>query len=107
MGICAGHHVAGYMYGSKLLRSIEPESGDFEVKVIKDDPLFNGMPESFKVRQMHNDSITLPAKFELLASSKTCLNQLMKHKNKPIYTCQFHPEYYNHDLIRNFIAITI
>ncbi|WP_297099866.1 type 1 glutamine amidotransferase [uncultured Draconibacterium sp.] len=105
LGICAGHHVTGYLYGSELLRSQEPESGDFEVEIVKADPLFNELPQKFTVRQMHNDSITLPNDFELLVTSATCKNQLMKHKNKPLYTSQFHPEFYNHQLIRNFIAL--
>jgi GMP synthase (glutamine-hydrolysing) len=105
LGICAGHHVTGVMYGSKLLRSEEPESGDFEIDLVKSDPLFKDLPNTFVVKQMHNDSITLPNDFELLATSKTCYNQLMKHKHKPLYTCQFHPEYYNHDLIQNFIKL--
>ncbi|WP_321376451.1 hypothetical protein [uncultured Draconibacterium sp.] len=105
LGICAGHHVTGYLYGSELLRNEEPESGDFEVKIVKPDPLFHKLPQKFTVKQMHNDSITLPNDFELLVTSSTCKNQLMKHKNKPLYTCQFHPEFYNHQLIRNFIAL--
>ena len=105
LGICAGHHVAGFLYGSTLLRSEEPESGDFEVQLLKDDPLFAKLPKTIRVKQMHNDSITLPDGFELLADSESCKNQLMKHEGKPLYTCQFHPEFYNHDLIRNFIAL--
>ena len=54
---------------------------------------------------MHNDSITVPIDFELLATSETCVNQLMKNKYKPLYTSQFHPEYYNPELIENFIVI--
>jgi GMP synthase (glutamine-hydrolysing) len=103
LGICAGHHITGCLFGSELLRSKEPESGDFEIKILKDDPLFSGLPQKITVKQMHNDSITLPEDFELLATSRTCKNQLMKHKNKPLYTCQFHPEYYNQDFIRNFL----
>ena len=105
LGICAGHHVAGFMYGSEILRGKESEIGDFVVEIIKEDLLFNGMDNFFKVKQMHNDSITLPKNFELLATSKNCKNQLMKHKQKPLYTCQFHPEFYNHKLIKNFINI--
>lgn len=105
LGICAGHHVTGFMYGSELLKSKEPESGDFEVEIIKPDPLFNNLPNTFKVKQMHNDSVTLPKDFVLLATSKTCVNQLMKHKHKPLYTCQFHPEFYNHKLIQNFVKL--
>jgi GMP synthase (glutamine-hydrolysing) len=103
LGICAGHHITGFIYGSEILRSEEPESGDFEVEIVKPDPLFKGLPNSFRVKQMHNDSVTLPNDFKLLATSKTCRNQLMKHKTKILYTCQFHPEFYNHKLIRNFI----
>lgn len=105
LGICAGHHITAFMYGADLLRSEEPESGDFEVEIIKDDALFKGLPTTFTVKQMHNDSVTVPKDFELLATSETCVNQLMKHKQKPHYTCQFHPEFYNHQLINNFITI--
>lgn len=104
-GICAGHHITGALFGSELLRSKEPESGDFNVEVLKDDPLFRSIPKVFKVRQMHNDSVTLPENFELLATSDTCRNQLMKHKNKPLYTSQFHPEFFNADLLRNFLRL--
>jgi len=106
LGICAGHHITGYLYGSELLREKEPESGNYMVAILKDDPLFWGLPQKFTVKQMHNDSISLPSGFELLATSKTCHNQIMKHRSKPIYTCQFHPEFYNHQLIHNFLKIT-
>lgn len=105
LGICAGHHVTGYLYGSELLRSVEPESGDFQVDVVKNDPVLKGLPSNFRVKQMHNDSITLPGDFELLLTAETCKNQMMKHKSRSLYTCQFHPEFYNHDLIRNFIRL--
>lgn len=105
LGICAGHHITGFMHGSEILRSKEPESGDFEVEILKEDPLFEGLSKRFEVKQMHNDSVTLPDEFELLASSNICKNQIMKHKTKRLYTCQFHPEFYNHQLIRNFIQL--
>lgn len=88
------------------MRNKEPESGDFNVEITKPDPLFDEMPNSIRVKQMHDDSITLPTEFELLATSTTCKNQLMKHKQKPIYTCQFHPEFYNPELIKNFVKLT-
>ena len=106
-GICAGHHIAGFLFGSELLRGEEPESGDFPVDILEDDPLFSGLPQKITVKQMHNDSISLPPGFELLATSKTCHNQIMKHRNKSLYTCQFHPEYHNKELIQNFLKIVI
>lgn len=107
LGICAGHHITGYLYGAKLLRGEEPESGDYPIEILEDDPLFSGMPQKITVKQMHNDSISLPPGFELLATSKTCHNQIMKYWNKPLYSCQFHPEYYNQKLIQNFLKIVI
>jgi len=104
-GICAGHHIAGYLYGAELLRSKEPEAGKSEIHIIKEDPLFKGLPKTMTVKQMHNDSITLPGNFDLLATSSTCKNQLMKHRQKPLYTSQFHPEFYNSKLIQNFIKL--
>ncbi|MGQ8336501.1 type 1 glutamine amidotransferase [Sunxiuqinia sp. A32] len=107
LGICAGHHITGYLYGAEYLRSVEPESGDVLIEVLKDDPLFIDLPHSFLVRQMHNDSVPLPKGFIHLAQSKVCFNQAMKHAEKPLYTLQFHPEYLNPEIIHNFTSICI
>lgn len=104
-GICAGHHIIGALFGAEILRNIEAESGIFEVEILKNDPVLNEVPRLIRVQQMHNDSVTLPGDFELLATSCLCKNQLMKHKNKPIYTSQFHPEFFNQEIISNFLLI--
>lgn len=104
-GICAGHHITGFLFGAEILRSVEPESGDFVVEIVKEDPIFEGITATFMVKQMHNDSITLPEGFELLATSETCKVQLMRHKKFPLYTTQFHPEFYNSQLIYNFLRM--
>jgi len=104
-GICAGHHISGFMNGAEILRNKESESGNLEVQILEYNTLLENLPNKFMVKQMHNDSVTLPDNFKLLATSETCKNQLMKHKKKSWYTCQFHPEYFNHDLIRNFLKI--
>lgn len=105
LGICAGHHITGFLFGSTYLRSVEPESGDCPVEIIREDPLFDGLPKKLLVRQIHNDSITLPDQFIHLAQSATCFNQAMRHKSKPLYTLQFHPEFLNPEIILNFISI--
>ncbi|MCW0482814.1 type 1 glutamine amidotransferase [Gaoshiqia sediminis] len=105
LGICAGHHITGFMFGANYLRNVEPESGNCLVEVLKEDPLFYGLPKSLLVRQMHNDSITLPDQFIHLAQSTICFNQAMRHSNKPLYTLQFHPEFLNPEIILNFISI--
>jgi GMP synthase (glutamine-hydrolysing) len=105
LGICAGHHIIGKLYGADLLRSVEPEDGDFTVYIDASDPLFAGFGTRFVTRQMHNDSITLPQGFVLLAHAHLCRVQAMIHREKPLYSTQFHPEYLNHPIIFNFVAI--
>jgi len=104
-GICAGHHITGKLYGAQLLRSVEKEIGDNFLFVRQKDPIFNGCPGKFLVRQNHHDSITLPEGFILLAYSQGCRVSMMKHPAKPLYTTQFHPEILNKNLILNFIDI--
>ena len=53
----------------------------------------------------------LPKGFELLASSDHCRIEAMRHKHKPLYGTQFHPEAYDEPflhgkrLLENFAAI--
>lgn len=104
-GICAGHHIVGRLYGAELLRSLEKEVGDFFLEIDNRDPVFQGFPDRFLVRQNHHDSITLPRDFVLLAHSSLCKVEAMKHHRLPIYTTQFHPEFLNPGMILNFVAI--
>ena len=104
-GICAGHHITGKLYGAQLLRSVEKEVGDNLLFIRQKDPIFNGCPRKFLVRQNHHDSITLPKDFILLAHSQGCRVSMMKHPAESLYTTQFHPEILNKNLILNFIDI--
>ncbi len=105
LGICAGHHIIGRLFGSALIRDQESEAGDCTVIIDKVDPLFNGIEKSFVVKQNHKDSITLPEDFVLLAHSDKCRVQVMKHGTRPIYSVQFHAELSNSLLIENFLSI--
>lgn len=105
LGICAGHQIVGKLFEAELVRDKEQETGDLPVYVDAEDPIFAGLEKTFLVRQGHNDAITLPKGFVLLAHSDKCKVQVMKHESKPVYTCQFHAEILNHDLILNFVKI--
>ena len=105
LGICAGHHIIGRLFGSTLIRDQESEVGDCTVIIDRVDPLFNGIEKSFVVKQNHKDSISLPEDFVLLAHSDKCKVQIMKNKKKPIYSTQFHAELSNSLVIENFLAI--
>jgi GMP synthase (glutamine-hydrolysing) len=58
----------------------------------KIDPLFEGLPEEFRVFAGHKEACdTLPDKAVLLGSSNTCPNHIFRMK-KNVYATQFHPE---------------
>jgi len=106
LGICAGHHIIGRLFQARLIRDREKEVGDYTVTVEVGDPLFQGMENPLTVRQDHHDSITLPGGFVRLARSGRCRVQAMRHRHRPIYSTQFHPEVLNPQMIRNFVKIT-
>jgi GMP synthase (glutamine-hydrolysing) len=93
LGICAGHHFMGRFFGGVVKPSEMPEFGKVELKIIKQNKLFDRVPEKSIVWESHNDEVTkLPRVFEILAESESCRIQAMKHQNKSIYGLQFHPE---------------
>ena len=122
LALCASHQLLGFMFNSgfrnlkkledemmRPLRFGEPdvldpnpdakgyfcEEGFYPVTILQQDPLFNNLPNQIFVRQSHYAEIkVLPADFELLASSENCKIQAIKHKDRPLYGTQFHPEYY-------------
>ena len=105
LGICAGHHIIGALYGATLIRDSQGEVGDSTVNLHQKDPLFVGLGREIVVSQAHNDAVTLPNEFMLLASSEKCSVQVMKHQTRPVYSTQFHPETHNPRIIANFLDI--
>jgi GMP synthase (glutamine-hydrolysing) len=72
------------------------EWGFMKVRVVKQDPLFAGLGKEMVVRQFHAWEVTeLPAEFEILASTKECKIEAIKHKEKILYGTQFHAELYD------------
>ncbi len=95
LGICRGHQLIGTLYNSTYIEDKEKEVGEnciVEV-IVENDLLFNGIQnKKIRVTQAHNNSISLPEDFKLLATSSECTVQIMKHNTKPIYSTQFHLE---------------
>ena len=105
LGICAGHHIIGTLFGSTLIHDIQGEKGGSTITILRKDSIFKGLKKNLLVHQAHHDAITLPDKFILLASSEICQVQAMMHEACPIYSTQFHPEIHNPDIIKNFLDI--
>ena len=95
LGICFGHHLIGHLFGFKIefLKSIDAETD----KIISLDfnPSLFGY-NTMNVHENHKQEIKYAEGFEdifdIYASSEHCKIQAIKHKNRPIYGVQFHPE---------------
>jgi len=93
LGICAGHQFMATHLGGKAGPSKVPEFGKMMVTVDDEDDIFKGLPTEFVAWESHNDEVTeMPAGFVALAHSDNCQIQAMRHKTKPLYGLQFHPE---------------
>lgn len=105
LGICAGHQIMGRIFGANLIRNQEAEEGFVKILIQVKDEIFNGYAANFEAFQQHQDSITCPAVFKILASSSKCENQVMKHCRLPMYGVEFHAEISNRELIKNFLRV--
>jgi GMP synthase (glutamine-hydrolysing) len=110
LGICAGHQYMAYFFGGIAKPAKKPEYGKIELIILTEDEIFSDVPKKSIVWESHNDEVTkLPNNFICLAESESCKIQAMKHKNKPFYGLQFHPEVkhteYGEKIFRNFVKI--
>lgn len=111
LGICAGHQFMARFFGGKVEPSKVPEFGKIELTLLKeDDMLFEGVSKKSIVWESHNDEvIVLPKDFEIVGESESCKIQAMRHKEKPLYGLQFHPEVehteYGEQIFKNFVKI--
>lgn len=83
LGICYGHQVIARDFGGSYGESFHSIQGAL-VKL-------SGSGQ--RVWMNHNDEVKgVPPEFCIIASTEHCRIAAMRHKSKPIYGVQFHPE---------------
>jgi len=99
LGICYGHQLICWAFGAKVGSLPQQVFDRFEnIQVIVADGLFDGFKEEQTVplAENHFDYVLKNgldgAGFSLLANSASCEVEAVKHKTKPFYGVQFHPE---------------
>lgn len=93
LGICAGHQFMATHLGGKAGPSKVPEFGKTLVNIDDEDEILKGLPLTIVAWESHNDEVTeLPPDFVALAQSDSCRIQAMRHKTRPLFGLQFHPE---------------
>lgn len=108
LGICYGLQAMVHQLGGLVERSEKQEYGRAKLKILKKDPLFKDLPDEFDVWMSHADkAVRLPESFESLASSENSPYAVIKHREKPFYGVQFHPEVahtqYGKEILSNFL----
>ena len=102
LGICYGHQLLCWAFGAKVGSLPQPVFDRFEkVRVVDVDEIFAGFAEQdmIPLSESHYDYVLKEsldqAGMVLLADSASCEVEAVKHKSKPFYGVQFHPERIN------------
>lgn len=112
LGVCLGHQAIAYANGCKIEVLKTPKHGKAStIEVKNQNCIFKNLPKSFEVQRYHSlyvDEKSLSNDFEILAKSvDDDIIMAIKHKTKPIWGVQFHPESYftqfGKILIENFL----
>ena len=110
LGICLGLQVMATTFGGKVQPGAIGGYAEVEVEVLEENEILKGLPSKFRTWASHADQVVeMPAEFEVLARSNVCEIEAMKHKDKPLYGVQWHPEVvhteYGQELLDNFMEI--
>src|SRR5438309_526190 len=108
LGICYGLHLACQVLGGEVKPATSREFGRAHCHVTEDSGLFAGVPEESVVWMSHGDQVqTVNGEFIGLATTETCPVAAARHRTRPIYGLQFHPEVshtaYGSRILRNFL----
>jgi len=111
IGFCLGHEIIAAAYRGRIKR-LPDYHGKKELVTITDmsDPIFEGLQSNEVVLQKkHSFHVPeIPPDFISLATSDTTKTEIIKHKTKPIYGFQSHPEASGPDgilMVSNFLRM--
>jgi len=108
LGLCYGHQLIAYFSGGKVKTAKKREYGITYATVDKPLGVLKNLDKKEKVWMSHGDTVyTLPDNYEVLAHTENSPVAAFKHKKKPIYGLQWHPEVVHTrngmKMLRNFI----
>ena len=108
LGICYGMQIGCQILGAKIDSAKSREYGRAGIDITNKETLFAHLPDSTTVWMSHGDQVQkLNDDFIPLARTATCPYAAVKHKDKPFYGVQFHPEVTHtprgKDMLKNFI----
>lgn len=108
LGICYGMQIACQVLGGDVGASKMREFGRVRVRVDRSEGVLAHLPAELSVWMSHGDRVDQVSRdFITLASSDACPIAAVRHKTRPVFGVQFHPEVTHTPLgaqiIRNFL----
>ncbi len=109
LGICYGMQVACQQLGANVVAAAEREFGRTSLQVLQRDPLLEHVPATTTVWMSHGDVVSgLGDEFVTLARTPNCPHAVVRHRQRPVYGVQFHPEVTHtpdgSQILRNFLS---
>lgn len=111
LGVCLGQQCIGHVFGGNVIRAPRLMHGKVSPIQHNGAGLFENLPNPFTATRYHSLIVEEPLPDELEATAYTSDGELMgvRHRTKPIFGVQFHPESilteYGHDILRNFLRV--
>lgn len=108
LGICYGCQIIALTFGGSL-RRLEKPIKDFDYVTVKGENALVFDKQRIRVFKSHKFCVSrLPSCLDSAGESQTCSNEILLHKEKPIFGTQFHPEVSGSDgksILANFMAL--
>lgn len=108
LGICYGMQLACQALGGRVENAAAREYGPARCHLRETSDLWDGLPEQIDVWMSHGDQVTrVSDDFVSLAHTSTCPIAAVRHRTRPVFGLQFHPEVTHTplggQLLRNFL----
>ena len=112
LGVCLGHQAIGAAFGGRVVRAERLMHGKTSKIFAQGHGLFTGMEIPFEACRYHSlivDAQSLPECLEVTAYTDRDEIMGLRHREKPIYGVQFHPESIltpdGKRILRNFLKL--
>lgn len=108
LGICYGMQVGCTLLGSQVKNAQAREYGGVRLNITDHGDLLKAVPAHTTAWMSHGDQVqSLSNDFISLAATNTCPYAAVRHKSKPFFGVQFHPEVthtpHGSDILSNFL----
>src|SRR5215210_4035503 len=93
LGLCYGMQLGCQILGAEVVGSNRREFGRAPIRVLDPDTVLAGVPRETIVWMSHGDQVkAATGDFDTLAATDTCPVAAVRHRTKPFFGLQFHPE---------------